>query len=70
MAISDQSHYELDGGVISVARHFSKSSAPFDLIRASVIQAAKDSSILTLQSSDAIIDTSIESRSMMKEVRP
>ena len=34
MVISDQSHYELDGGVISVARHFAASLFDCQIIQA------------------------------------
>ena len=66
MEISEQKQYELDGGKISIQRHFGKTERPSELVRNGVIRAAREAELLTANDANAILNLILESRSNTK----
>lgn len=59
MEVSQQKEYTFDNGKISIQRHFGKETLPADVIRSSVVQAAREMELLTAHRVNGILDLSL-----------
>lgn len=57
MEISSSRTYKLDGGNISICRHFGEKEKSVDIVKSAVAEAARRADILTLSSRDDIMNT-------------
>ena len=59
MEFSQQKQYDLDGGKIRIHRHFGQKEYPTDLVRDTVIRAARERELLTAGSANDILSMSL-----------